>query len=60
MSILNGVNPNVITINELGFKKNKRLTIPGYYCYNRNRTSENMGGIATAIKENEKQYAIKN
>ena len=59
LSIVNGVNPNLITINELGFKKQKKLTIPGYYCYSRNRISENMGGVATAIRENEKMYAIK-
>ena len=59
LSIVNGVNPNLITINELGFKKGKKLNIPGYYCYNRNRASENMGGVATAIRESEKVFAIK-
>ena len=59
VSIINGINPSIITINELGYKKDKKLTIPGYHCYNRNRTSENMGGVATAIKESEKMFAIK-
>ena len=59
LSIINGVNPNVITINELGYKKDKKLKIPGYHCYNRNRVSENMGGVATAIKNDEIDHAVK-
>ena len=59
LSIINGVNPNIITINEVGFKKDKKLNIPGFYCYNRNRGSVNMGGIATAIKNDEKHYVVK-
>ena len=59
MSIINGVNPNIVTINELGYKKDKRLSIPGYHCYNRNRISQNMGGVATVIRNDEKMFAIK-
>ena len=59
MSIINGVNPNLVTINELGYKKDKRLSIPGFLCYNRNRPLQNMGGVATAIRNDEKMFAIK-
>ena len=59
LSIIKGVNPNVITINELAYKKDKKLTIPGYQCYNRNRISENMGGVATAVRIDEKIATIK-
>ena len=59
MSIINGVNLNIVTINELGYKKDKRLSIPGYHCYNRNRISQNMGGVATVIRNDEQMFAIK-
>ena len=59
MSIINGVNPNIVTINELGYNKDKKLSIPGYHCYNRNRISQNMGGVATVIRNDEKMFAIK-
>ena len=59
MSIINGVSPNIVTINELGYKKDKRLSIPGFLCYNRNRPLQNMGGVATAIKNEEKMFTIK-
>ena len=59
LSIINGVSPSVITLNDVGYKKDKKLNVPGHYCYNRNRVSENMGGVATCIKNDEKNYAIK-
>jgi exonuclease III len=59
LSIINGVNPNLVTINELGYKKDKKLSIPGYLCYNRNRACQNMGGVATAIRKDEQIYSLK-
>ena len=59
LSIIKGVNPNLITLNEVGFKKNKKLNIPGYLSYNINRQIESMGGVATCIRDGEKTYALK-
>ena len=50
-STIKGVNPNVININELAFRKDKKLNIPGYVSY--------MGGVATCIKNDEKSFALK-
>ena len=42
--------PNVVTLNEVGLRKDKKVAIQGYNCYTRNRkTLENMGGVATAV-----------
>ena len=53
------INANVITLNETGLKKNKKLSIPGFYTYNTNRVDENMGGISTSMKDDEKCDVIK-
>ena len=37
LSIIKGVNPNIITLNEVAFRKDKKLTIPGYMSFNKNR-----------------------
>ena len=59
LSIIKGVNPNLVTINEVGFKKNKKLNLPGYVSYNRNRQTEAMGGVATCVRNDEKVHALK-
>ena len=48
--------PNIVTINEVGFRKDKKVSISGYSSYTRNRkNNENMGGVATAIVNEENQ-----
>ena len=52
--------PNVVTINEVGLRKDKKLSLKGYNCYTRNRkTLENMGGVATAVIDDEKHTTLK-
>ena len=47
-------------MNEVGLKKNKKVSLGGYNSYTRNRkTHENMGGVATAIIDEEKATTIK-
>ena len=46
-SIYQSINPTVITINEVGFKKDKKLSLLGYNCYN------------VAIRNNEAGFALK-
>ena len=58
-SIYERINPSVITINEVGLKKDKKLSLPGYYSYNKNRIAKIMGGVATAIKKDEAGFALK-
>ena len=57
-SIYQSINPSVITINEVGLKKNKKLELPGYSSYNKNRMQKAMGGVATAIKKNEAGFTL--
>jgi exonuclease III len=58
-SIVKGVNPNVVTLNEVAFRKNKKLNLPGYLSYNKNRQTESMGGVGTCIRNDEKSFALK-
>ena len=44
---------------EVGFKKDKKLSLPGYNCYNKNRKNKSMGGVATAFRKNEAGFALK-
>ena len=51
--------PNVIVLNETHFKGERKMHIPGYVAYNRNRVNKYMGGIATAIDNKEAAHALK-
>ena len=47
-------------MNEVGLKKNKKVNIAGYNCYTRNRkNNESMGGVATAVVDEEKLSTLK-
>ena len=58
-SIVKGVNPNVITLNEVALRKNMKLNLPRYSSYNKNRQTESMGGVDTCIRNDEKSFALK-
>ena len=58
-TILQKIQPNIVTINETLLKSNKKLNIPGYSCFNRNRQCINGGGIATCVKSNEALHTLK-
>ena len=58
-TILNEVIPSVVTINETFLKNNRKLRIPGFMCYNRNRQCNNGGGIATCVTSKDAMHALK-
>ena len=58
-SILETVQPNVVTLNETHYMNNKKLNIEGYVTFNRNRKNVNGGGIATCIKIKDAVDALK-
>ena len=51
--------PSVICLSELNLKKNKKLKIKGYKCYNKNRQERNMGGVATCVTEADESETLK-
>ena len=53
VSIINQVQPNVITLNETMLKRNKKPRIYGYFSYAHNRSNKSMGGVATCIANKE-------
>ena len=58
--IVNILRPNVVTMNEVGLRKDKKVALGGYNCYTRNRkTNESMGGVATAVINEEKMSTLK-
>ena len=50
---------DVVTINEPFLKNDRKLNIPGFTCYNRNRQGVNGGGIATCVKNKDKMHTLK-
>ena len=59
-NIISKIKPNVITMNEVGLRKNKKVSLAGYTCYTRNRqNNESMGGVATAVIDEENSSTIK-
>ena len=57
--ILNKINPSAVILNEVGLRGNKKCSIQGYRSYTRNRKNQNMGGIATAIRNDESKFCLK-
>ena len=58
-AILNEVKPSVVSINETYLKNNRRLKIPGFSCFNRNRQCMNGGGIATCVQSKDAMHTLK-
>ena len=50
---------DIITINETFFKNNRKLDLPGFTCFNRNRQNVNCGGIATCVKSKDAMNSLK-
>ena len=58
-SILETVQPNVVTLNETYYKNNKKLSIEGYVTFNRNRQNVNGGGVATSVRQDDSNNTLK-
>ena len=50
---------DVVTINETLLKNAKKLTLPGFTCFNLNRQGCNGGGIATCVKDKDSINTLK-
>ena len=60
-SIINSFDqkPNVIGVGESHYRHNKKVNLPGYQLYTRNRTEKSQGGIATLVLENDSKDCLK-
>ena len=58
-NIISVINPNVITLNEVGLRGKKKCSITGYNTYTRNRKQHSMGGIATGVRKDESKFCLK-
>ena len=58
-TILNIIQPDVLTINETLFVKNRKLTLQGYSYFTSNRTCVSGGGIASCVKANDMVNTLK-
>ena len=57
--IVDSLNPSIITLNETALKFKKKPNIKGYSSFQRNRINQNMGGVATLVKNENKNDFIK-
>ena len=58
VSIINQVQPNIVTLNETYLKKNKKPKIYGYFSYAHNRSNKSMGGVATCVVNKDANNAL--
>ena len=58
-SILEIVQPSVITLGETLYKSNKKLNIEGYLTFNRNIQNEKGRGISTSVCQRDSNHTLK-
>lgn len=58
-SILAVIKPNLVSINEMNYKKSRKVRLNGYKCLNRNRQNAHMGGVATCVKDEDAVKTLK-
>ena len=58
-SIINGLDPNIIVLNETGLKFREKLKIENYKSFNRNRQDKNMGGVSISVRDDETKHVVK-
>ena len=58
-NIVNKLQPSVINLNELNYKGKRKLKIPGYLCFNKNRVDMKGGGVGTCVKEMDSGEVLK-
>ena len=58
-SIISSNSYSVATINETHYQGSKKVNVPGYLTYSKNRTDKNAGGIATAVIDTDAAYCVK-
>merc|ERR1711954_38182 len=51
--------PNIIGVGESHYKFNKKVNLPGYQSYTRNRTEKSQGGIATLVVDSDFSDCLK-
>ena len=58
-SIVSNISPQVLTLNEINLRQNKKLNIKGFKCFNKNRVNGVMGGVATCVAESDDVTTLK-
>ena len=58
-SVLDIINPNVVTLNEHCLKNNQKLNINDFKSYTRNRKNMNMGGVSISVKNDDAKFCSK-
>ena len=49
----------MITLQETNLKSKKKLSLPGYKCFSRNRFDGHMGGVATCVVSKDSEEVLK-
>ena len=50
---------SVVTLNETHCKAGRKVSLPGYLTYSRNRVNNNSGGISTSVLLNDAPHSVK-
>ena len=58
-SIVSSMNPDIITQSETLLKFNKKMFVPGYISYTRNRKGKSGGGVSTSVIKNSADNCLK-
>ena len=58
-AIVKNLNIQVLTLNEINLRKNKKLKVEGFKSFNRNRSEGHMGGVATCVVDEDNEHTLK-
>ena len=57
--IFSTLSPKIVTLNETALRFKQKPTLQNFVAFNRNRSTQIMGGVATLVSENDKDHFVK-
>ena len=57
--ILNTVSPKIVTLNETALRFKQKPSLQNFVAFNRNRSTQIMGGVATLVSDDDKDSFVK-
>ena len=58
-NIISNISPSLIVLNETQFRNQKKMKIPGFNSFTRNRQGKCMGGISTSVANKDSKHTLK-
>ena len=57
--IFSTLTPKIVTLNETALRFKQKPTLQNFVAFNRNRSTQIMGGVATLVSDEDKDYFVK-